>query len=505
MKLGFTETVLRDANQSLMATRLPLDKFESILNTMDKAGYYSVECWGGATFDACIRYLDEDPWERLKIIRKNMPNTKLQMLLRGQSLLGYKHYPDDVVRKFIYNAVEKGIDIIRIFDALNDISNIEVAVKETIQCGAHPSCAISYTTSPVHNINKYIELAKSMESIGAQSICIKDMAGVLTPKASYDLVGELKKNVKVPIILHSHCSTGLAYMTYLKAIEAGVDVIDTAVSSFSGGTSQPATEVMVNVAKEMGYDTTVDITKVEKINDHFTGIYDEFLKLGLIDPKVMKTVPKTLVNKIPGGMYSNLIAQMKGQGLEQYLDQVLDEVPNVRKDLGYPPLVTPISQMVGAQATANVLSGERYKTIISEVKAYFRGEYGTPPGPVNEELMMKVVGHDSFPEDRFSSYLEPVYEKKKAECKDKEYGRSDLLTSILFGELGELFIERRNAMKENSFIYKFEECNDSSNIELHKAEYSDEELAVIIAILRHKLGKEITKSQIKKIYEVVQE
>jgi oxaloacetate decarboxylase alpha subunit len=502
MKLEFTETVLRDANQSLIATRLPLDKFESVLNEMDQAGYYSIECWGGATFDSCIRYLNEDPWERLKILRKNLPNTKLQMLLRGQSLLGYRHYSDDVVRKFIYNAVNKGIDIIRIFDALNDINNIEVAVDETLKCGAHPSCAISYTVSPVHNIENYIRLAKSMESVGAESICIKDMAGILTPNMAHRLVRELKRNLSVPIILHSHCSTGSAYMSYLKAIEAGVDVIDTAVSSFSGGTSQPATEVMLKTAMEFGYEVDLNDKQVIKINDHFRKVKDVFIQAGALDIKVMETDPRTLENQIPGGMYSNLISQMKAQNIFHRFNEVLEEIPKVRKDMGYPPLVTPISQMVGAQATANVLSGKRYQTVMKEIKGYFRGEYGRPPGEVNKELIQQLVGKTEFPSGRISEKLPEVYEKTKAKYKNQNYGRSDILTIIMFPELANDFIGKRNHKDEFSYIYRCERAVNISTAEKIEKTVPDVIKAVIIAILAKTLNLPEKAVNIKTIFEL---
>lgn len=505
MLVNFTETVLRDANQSLIATRLPLNKFESILNEMDTAGYYSVECWGGATFDSCIRYLGEDPWERLKIIKSHMPHTKLQMLLRGQSLLGYKHYPDDVVRKFIYNSVEKGIDIIRIFDALNDLKNLEVAVDETLKCGAHPSCAISYTVSPVHSVEKYVKLAKNMESMGAKSICIKDMSGILSPTVAFELIGQLKANLTVPIVLHSHCSTGFAYMTYLKAIEAGIDVLDTAVSSFSGGTSQPATDVISRVAVASGHAVTLNMDSVNKINDYFSEVMNEYMKSGGLEPRVLLTEPKTIENQIPGGMYSNLLSQLKALKLDDRLNEVLMEVINVRKDLGYPPLVTPISQMVGTQATMNVISGKRYQTPIEEIKAYFRGEYGVPPGDVDLELMNSLVGKNEFPKERYSKSIPPLYEEVKKGYEDKRYGRSDILTAILFPNIGEKFIEQRNSEKSKMFIYDILECTDdivkSSWVNVTNA-VSDVVEAVLIAVVSHKLGLHADNICLNTIYEM---
>ena len=386
-KINFTETVLRDAQQSLIATRMPFETFEPILSTMDKAGYYSLECWGGATFDSCLRYLNEDPWERLRKIRKACPNTKLQMLLRGQNLLGYKHYPNDVVRKFVAKSVENGIDIIRIFDALNDVRNLEVAVDQTIKSGAHASGTICYTLSPVHNTKSYIKLAKDMESMGVQSICIKDMAGIISPKEAYELVSALKENVKLPIILHTHCTTGLGPITLLKAAEAGVDVIDTAISSFSGGTSQPATETLNYILTQDGYKTGLDTDVLKEINDFFKPVKADALKSGLLNPVVLSTDTDALTYQVPGGMLSNLVAQLTAQKKMDKFEEVLEETPRVRKDLGYPPLVTPMSQMVGVQATSNVLAGERYKNVSKEIRAYVRGEYGKAPGKIDPALI----------------------------------------------------------------------------------------------------------------------
>jgi oxaloacetate decarboxylase alpha subunit len=382
MKVLFTETVLRDANQSLIATRLPFDQFKDVLKDLDEAGFYSLECWGGATFDSCLRYLNEDPWDRLRNIKSVCRKTKLQMLLRGQNLLGYKHYPDDVVRLFVKKSVEAGIDVVRIFDALNDLRNLDVAVDETLKNNAVAQVAISYTLSPIHNLENYVKLAREIEAMGASSLCIKDMAGIMSPKEAYDLVGALKANVKLPIHLHTHSTTGLAFMTYLKGIEAGADCIDTAISSFSGGTSQPATETLVYALKQLGYDVEVDYGKLKKINDFFKPVKDTYLQSGGLDPFVLGTETDALNYQIPGGMLSNLIAQLKAQKAIDKLDAVLEETPRVRKDLGYPPLVTPMSQMVGVQAVSNVLSGERYKNVSKEVRAYLRGEYGRAPGEI---------------------------------------------------------------------------------------------------------------------------
>ena len=455
-KVGFTETVLRDANQSLIATRLPFEQFEGILETMNKAGYYSVECWGGATFDSCLRYLNEDPWERLRKIKAKMPDTKLQMLLRGQNLLGYKHYPDDVVRRFVQLSVENGIDIIRIFDALNDTRNIKVAVEETIKCGAHASGAISYTTSPVHTLEKYVELSKEMKEMGVNSICIKDMAGVMAPDEAYALVSAIKEAVDLPLVVHTHCTTGLAFMTYLKAVEAGADVIDTASSCFSGGTSQPATETLMYALKNLGYDVSVDADIAKEVNDFFKPVRDEFLASGKLNPKVLATDTDALNYKIPGGMLSNLIAQLTAQNALDKLPEVLEETPRVREDMGYPPLVTPLSQMVGVQAATNVLVGERYKNISKEIKAYLRGEYGRAPGKISEDLMAKGLVGETPVTCRFADLLEPQFEAAKAEIGELAKSDEDVLSYIAFPQQAEKFLTDRLAAEENKATYTIE-------------------------------------------------
>ena len=407
MKVQFTETVLRDAQQSLLATRMPYEKFKDILETMDKAGYYAIECWGGATFDSCLRYLGEDPWERLRNIRKSVKNTKLQMLLRGQNLLGYKHYPDDVVRMFVAKSIENGIDVLRIFDALNDLRNLEVSVDETRKRGGEAQIAISYTTSPVHTLDAYAKLGKQMENMGATSICIKDMAGIMGPKEAYDLVKALKESVKVPVDLHTHSTTGLAPLTLLKAVEAGCDIIDTSISSMSGGTSQYSTESMVYALRQLGYEVGLDDATLKKINDHFKPVKEEYLASGLLDPYVMGTETDALNYQVPGGMLSNLIAQLKAQNSIGRLDEVLQETPRVRADLGYPPLVTPMSQMVGVQAVSNVLAGERYKNVSKEIRSYVHGEYGTPPGEIDAAVAKKILGDLPRITERYAASLAP--------------------------------------------------------------------------------------------------
>ena len=452
-KVLFTETVLRDANQSLIATRLPYSKFADILPTMDKAGYYSVECWGGAVFDVCLRYLDEDPWKRLRDIRKAMPNTKLQMLLRGQNLLGYKHYPDEIVKMFVEKSVDNGIDIIRIFDALNDVRNLETATKTAIKCGATVSGAISYTQSPVHTLDAFAKLAKQLEEMGVATICVKDMAGTMTPFEAYELIGAIKKEVKIPVVLHTHCTTGMAYMTYMKAIEAGVDVIDTATSCFSGGTSQPATETINIALKQLGYETGLDDSVLKEVNDFFKPIRDEYLKDGTLNPKMLTTDTDALTYKVPGGMLSNLVSQLKAQNAMDKFEQVLIETPKVRADLGYPPLVTPMSQMVGVQATNNVLSGERYKNISKEVKAYCRGEYGQSPAPINPEVVKKALGDEKPIEGRYADTLEPVFEKTKEELKGVAKNDEDVLSYILFPQVAQKYFDARKAKEEKVVKY----------------------------------------------------
>ena len=453
MKIGFTETVLRDANQSLIATRLPFAKFADILPTMDKAGYYSVECWGGAVFDCCLRYLNEDPWERLRKLRKAMPNTKLQMLLRGQNLLGYKHYPDEVVRMFVDKSVDNGIDIIRIFDALNDLRNIEVAANEAIKKGATVSGTLSYTQSPVHTLEAYAKLAKELENMGVQSICVKDMAGTMSPYEAKELIGAIKKEVKVPVVLHTHCTTGLAYMTYMKAVEAGCDVIDTATSCFSGGTSQPATETINFAFKQLGYETGLDDAVLKEVNDFFKPIRDEFIASGGLNPKMMATDTDALNYKVPGGMLSNLVAQLKAQNAMDKFEEVLLETPKVRADLGYPPLVTPMSQMVGVQATNNVLAGERYKNVSKEVKSYCLGEYGTTPAPINPDVLQKVLGDEKPIEGRYADTLEPVFDKTKTELEGIAKNDEDVLSYIAFPAVTEKFFAARKAEEEKVVKY----------------------------------------------------
>ncbi len=457
MKVQFTETVLRDANQSLVATRLGYDQFEPILETMDQAGFYSVECWGGATFDVCLRYLNEDPWERLRKIRAKMPNTKLQMLLRGQNILGYKHYPDDIVRRFVRAAVKNGIDIVRIFDALNDIDNLKVAIEETVSCGALASGAISYTTSPVHTLDKYVSMVKEMARMGVGSICIKDMAGILTPKAAYDLVSAIKDAVDLPLVVHTHSTTGLAFMTYLKAVEAGADVIDTAISPFSGGTSQPATETLFYTLRELGYDTDLNEEALNKMADFFKPIRADFLADGTLNPISMATDTRCLTYQIPGGMLSNLLSQLKMMNALDRYEETLLETPRVRKDMGYPPLVTPTSQLVGTQAVQNVLAGERYKNVGAEMRAYCRGEYGKTPAPIDPEVQAKILGDEKPIQGRYADSMPTdTFEKAQEKLGDTARSEEDVLSYVAFPEVAEKFFEKRKADEEKVVRYSIQ-------------------------------------------------
>jgi len=452
-QIRITETVLRDAGQSLIATRMPYSQFEPILKTLDKAGFYSLECWGGATFDTCLRYLNEDPWERLRNIKKNVTKTKLQMLLRGQNILGYKHYPDDIVRKFVELSVKNGIDVIRIFDALNDLRNIEVSVEETLKHKAIAQVAVSYTTSPVHTLENYVKLAKQIEDMGASSLCIKDMAGVMSPQECFELVGAVKENTKLPIHIHSHCTTGLAYMTYLKAVEAGADGIDTAISCFSGGTSQPGTETMVYTLEQMDFPTYIDYPLLKTINDFFRPVQEEYIQSGQLDPKVMVTEADALNYQIPGGMLSNMISQLKSLNAIDRFSEVLEETPRVRKDMGYPPLVTPTSQIVGSQAATNVLTGERYKNVSNEVRAYLRGEYGLPPGEMSHELIKKVLGNEKPITDRFAATLPDGFEAAKKAIGNLAESDEDVLSYAVFPQLYEKYAKEKREKKTGKMSY----------------------------------------------------
>ena len=458
-KIQFTETVLRDASQSLVATRMSFEQFKPILKTIDEAGYYSAECWGGATFDVCLRFLGEDPWERLRKIRAAMPNIKLQMLLRGQNILGYKHYPDDIVRRFVRASVRNGIDIIRIFDALNDLDNLKVAVEETVQSGAEASGTISYTTSPVHTLENYVKMVKELSQMGVSSVCIKDMAGILTPKAAYDLVSAIKDAVALPVVVHTHCTTGLAFMTYLKAIEAGADVIDTAISPFSGGTSQPATETLYYALRELGYDTGLREEKINAMADFFKPIRADFIADGTLNPISLTTDTRCLTYQIPGGMLSNLLSQLKSLNALDKFEEALLETPRVRADMGYPPLVTPTSQLVGTQAVQNVLAGERYKNVGAEIRAYCRGEYGKTPAPIDEAVRTKILGDVQPVVGRYAESMPTdTYEKAEKALGDTARCEEDVLSYISFPQVAEKFFAQRREKEERRVRYSITEA-----------------------------------------------
>lgn len=446
--LYITDTILRDAHQSQAATRMRIEDMLPALEKLDKVGYWSIECWGGATFDACMRFLNEDPWERLRTLKKHMPNTKLQMLFRGQNILGYKHYADDVVEKFVEKSIENGIDVLRIFDALNDPRNLEQAVKSCKKFGGICETAMSYTVSPVHDEKYFVNLARQLEDMGADVICIKDMAGLLLPYDAYSLVKKLKETVKVPIHLHTHNTTGTGDMTYLMAAQAGVDIVDTALSPLANGTSQPSTEALVATLKGTDRDTGLDLTELTDIAAHFRTVADRLKAEGILDPKVLNVDAKTLIYQVPGGMLSNMLSQLKQAGKEDKYYDVLAEVPRVREDFGYPPLVTPTSQIVGTQAVLNIISGERYKMIPKESKALLRGEYGKLPAEVNEEVRKKAIGDEEVITCRPADLLEPELVKYALEMKNKHIGKSqeDVLSYALFPQVAEKFIKQRDGL-----------------------------------------------------------
>ena len=446
-KIGITETVLRDAHQSLIATRMRTEEFVDILPQMDKIGYHSLECWGGATFDACLRFLDEDPWERLRTIRKKCPDTKLQMLFRGQNMLGYRHYSDEVVDYFVKKSIDNGIDILRIFDALNDVRNLETAINAANKYGGHVQAAISYTTGPVFDVDYYCHYAKQLENAGASSICIKDMAGLLTPYGTYDLVKALKETVNIPIQLHTHYTSGLASMVLLKGIEAGVDVIDTAMSPLAMGTSHPATESMVAALKGTEYDTELDLKALSEVRDFFAPLRQKYLDNGLLDPKMLGVDANTLLYQVPGGMLSNLNSQLKQAGKEDQLEEVLAEVPRVRKDAGYPPLVTPSSQIVGTQAVFNVIMGERYKMVTKEFKDLVAGKYGATPCKIDPEFQKKIVGDDEIITCRPADLLNDTIEQFKSEISEYYEQEEDVLSYAQFGQVAVKFFKKRRDKK----------------------------------------------------------
>ena len=444
MGVKIVDTTLRDAHQSLFATRMTTEEILSVAPILDKAGFYALEVWGGATFDACLRFLNEDPWERLRAIRKACPNTKLQMLFRGQNILGYRHYSDDVVDMFCKKSIENGIDIIRVFDALNDLRNLKQAVVSTKKYGGHCQIALSYTTSPVHTVEYYTELAKRIEKeLGADSICIKDMAGVLTPQDAKALFTSLKKNTKLPIELHSHCTGGICEMTYIAAIEAGCDIVDCSVTPLSNGTGQPSAQAL-NVALEgTKYDPKLNKDKLSEAEPFLEKIKTKNLNNGKLTPKALSVNPNILKYQVPGGMLSNLTSQLKEQNSMDKYDEVLKEIPRVRKDLGYPPLVTPLSQMVGTQAVLNILSGQRYKMVAKEIKDYCHGKYGAWPAPVDPTILKQIVGDDEIIKCRPADLLEPEFEGLKEKYKDIAKCDEDVLSLALFEAVATEFLKKK--------------------------------------------------------------
>ncbi|MBE6788344.1 MAG: oxaloacetate decarboxylase subunit alpha [Ruminococcaceae bacterium] len=448
-KLYITDTILRDAHQSQAATRMKLEDMLPACEMLDEMGYWSLECWGGATFDACMRFLNEDPWERLRALKKAMPKTRLQMLLRGQNLLGYKHYADDVVDAFVGKSIENGIEVIRVFDALNDVRNIEQAVKSIKKHGGHCEAAMSYTTSPVHNEEYFVSLAKTLEQMGADTICIKDMANLLLPTDAYNLVKKLKENISVPIHLHTHNTTGTGDMTNLMAAWAGVDIVDCALSPLGNGTSQPATEALVATLQGSERDTGLDLKKLSDAAAYFRTVSDKLTKEGILDPKVLKIDVNTLLYQVPGGMLSNLISQLKQANAEDKYYDVLKEIPRVREDFGYPPLVTPTSQIVGTQAVLNVLMGERYKMVSKESKGLLRGEYGAVPAKVNEDVRKKAIGDDEVITCRPADLLEPEMDKYRKEAGELAQCEEDVLSYALFPQVAENFLKKKYAPQDD--------------------------------------------------------
>ncbi|HCA30407.1 MAG TPA: oxaloacetate decarboxylase subunit alpha [Ruminococcaceae bacterium] len=447
-KVGITETILRDAHQSLIATRMTTEEMLPVLEILDDIGFHSLECWGGATFDSCLRFLNEDPWERLRTLRKKMPKTKLQMLFRGQNMLGYRHYADDIVEYFVQKSVANGIDIIRIFDALNDIRNLETSIKAASkESGAHVQVAVSYTTSPVHNIDYFVKYAKELENTGADSICIKDMAGLLVPYETYELVKALKENVKIPIQLHSHFTAGIADMVMIKGIEAGADIIDTALSPLAMGTSHPATESMVAALAGSEYDTGLNLEKLNEATKYFSKLRHKYLENSQLNPKMLEVDTNALIYQVPGGMLSNLVSQLKQAGKEDKLLEVLEEVPRVRKDAGYPPLVTPSSQIVGSQAVFNVIGGERYKMVTKEFKGLVRGEYGRTPVPIEPEFSKKIIDDEQPITCRPADLLEPEIDKMRSEVSEWYEQEEDILTYAQFDQVAVKFFEDRRNKK----------------------------------------------------------
>ena len=461
-KVKITETVLRDSHQSLIATRMTTEEMLPILEKLDKIGYDSLEAWGGATFDSCMRFLNEDPWERLRKIRASVKNTKLQMLFRGQNILGYRHYSDDVVEYFVQKSIANGIDILRIFDALNDPRNLETAINATKKEGGHVQAAISYTTGPVYTNDYYRGYAKTLENMGADSICIKDMAGLLKPYDAYELVKALKETVKVPIQVHTHYTSGLASMTLLKAIEAGADIVDTAISPMAMGTSQPPTESLVATLAGTEYDTGINLSELDEITKYFTPLREKYLASGQLDPKMLKVDVNALIYQVPGGMLSNLVSQLKQAGKSDKLSEVLEEVPRVRADAGYPPLVTPSSQIVGTQAVFNVIGGERYKMVTKEFKGIVQGQYGKPPVDIDPDFVKKIIGDTPVITCRPADNLAPELDTLRSQIQQYIEQDEDVLSYALFEQVALKFFEYRKAKK-----YSLDAENADASIGIH--------------------------------------
>lgn len=444
-----TDTTFRDAHQSLMATRMRTDTMLPIAEKIDRVGFFSLEAWGGATFDVAIRFLNEDPWERIRKLKKHVKKTPLQMLLRGQNVVGYRNYPDDVVEEFVKKAAKNGIDIFRIFDALNDVRNMEVAIKSVKKAGKHAQGTISYTISPVHTVKHFVEFAESLAHLNCDSICIKDMAGMLAPKPAYDLVTALKKQIELPVHLHSHSTSGMVMMTYLKACEAGADILDTAFSPLAWGTSQPPVESLVAGLEGTAYDTGLDLELLSEVAAYFREIREKYYDpLKLIDPKAERVDPSIIVHQIPGGMFSNLLEQLREQNALHRLNDVLEEVPKVRKELGYPPLVTPTSQLVGIQAVLNVISGKRYGIVPNEIKDYVRGLYGKSPAPISPKIKRKIIGDEEPITCRPADRLEPALDKIPEEVKPFIEREEDKLTYVLFPKAAVEFFKKRKIKRE---------------------------------------------------------
>ena len=498
VKVRITDTTFRDAHQSLLATRMRTGDMVPIAKQMDEAGFYSIEAWGGATFDSCIRFLNDDPWERIQVLYRIIRKTPLQMLLRGQNLVGYRHYADDVVEKFIELAAKNGVGIFRIFDALNDIRNMTTAIKAVIDTGFHVQGAVCYTISPVHTIEKYVKMAEELEAMECDSLCIKDMAGLISPKAAFDLITALKEKISIPVCLHSHCTSGMAPLSYMMACEAGVDILDTAFSPFSGGTSQPSTEAVVAALRETDYDTGLSLTALSEIKKYFEKLREKYG--GLIDPISERIDTNVLIYQIPGGMISNLVSQLKEQNALERFDDVLEEMPRVREDLGYPPLVTPTSQIVGTQAVLNVLMGERYKVIPREVKDYAKGLYGKTPVPINKEMLEKILADEEPITARPADLISPELEKLTNEAEEQGLVKKeeDAMTYALYPAIAPKFL--RGELTEETLLQKTEPMQPVSSTTMlinteFKVEVDGESFDVKIAPAGGGLTSEIVESE----------